>query len=335
MDQVRMGLIGAGRIGSMHARLLAEQVDDAVLAIVYDDVPSVAQKTADRLGATAVDQLDGVWDADIDAVAICASTETHVELIEGAASAGKHIFCEKPIAKELAAVDRALAAVEEAGVQLHVGFNRRFDPGHAAVRDAVTSGALGDLHVVRITSRDPAPPPAPYLEGSGGIFIDMTIHDFDMARFVTGSEVVEVLATGAVRIDPQIRELGDLDTAVVILRHADETITTIDNSRQAAYGFDQRVEAFGSKGMARSRNQPEHGWQTLTADGGTTPALPYFFLERYTQSYVREWHAVVSALREGSPPPVGGVDGRAPIAIGQAAWRSVAERRWVHLDEFS
>ena len=332
-EPVRIGVIGTGRIGSMHAALLSRQITGVTLAAVYDDASDLARESAERLGTTAVGSVEHMWGSDIDAVAICSSTDTHVALIEAAAAAGKHIFCEKPIAKELDAVDRALAAVDGAGVQLHVGFNRRFDPGHAAVRQAVVARSLGDLHLVRITSRDPAPPPASYLTGSGGIFLDMTIHDFDMARFITGSEVVEVLATGTVRIDPEIGRLGDLDTVVVVLRHADETITTIDNSRQAVYGFDQRVEAFGSQGLARSNSRPEHGAETFTVDGGRTPPLPHFFLERYTQSYINEWEAVVAAMADGTPPAVNGPDGRAPIAIGLAAWRSVSEGRWVHLEE--
>ena len=184
---------------------------------------------------------------DVDAVAICSSTDTHVPLLMiEAADSGKAIFCEKPISLDLGQVDEALAIVREAGVPIQIGFNRRFDAAHKSVRDAVADGELGDVHLVRITSRDPAPPPIEYVKLSGGIFLDMTIHDFDMARYVTGSEVVEVYAQGAVRVDPAIGEAGDVDTAAVMLRHDDGCITTIDNSRQAVYGYDQRVEAFGS-----------------------------------------------------------------------------------------
>jgi myo-inositol 2-dehydrogenase/D-chiro-inositol 1-dehydrogenase len=330
---VRIAVIGVGRIGTMHAGLLARQVEHAELVAVHDRDADLARRVGEDLGVAAAHDIGKLWSADLDAVAICSSTETHVELIEAAAGAGTHIFCEKPIAQDLAAVDRALAAVERAGVQLHVGFNRRFDPGHAAVRQAVVAGIIGEVHLVRITSRDPAPPGLAYLERSGGIFIDMTIHDFDMARFVTGSEVVEVLATGAVRVDPAIAQLGDLDTAVVILRHADDTITTIDNSRCAVYGYDQRVEAFGSDGVALSDNRPQNGSVVRTAQGGHTPPLPWFFLERYAESYVRQWEAVVQSVRDGSTPAVSGNDGRAPIAIGLAARRSVHEGRWVRVDE--
>jgi len=214
-----------------------------------------------------------------------------------------------------------------------VGFNRRFDPSHRAVRDAVAAGEVGEPHLVRITSRDPAPPPLDYLRGSGGIFLDMTIHDFDMARFITGSEVVEVFATGAVRVVPELAEVGDVDTATVTLRHADETLTVIDNSRQAVYGFDQRVEVLGSAGLAASENPVARTSLVRTSEGSRGPALPYFFLDRYVPSYVAQWEAFVAAVREGGPSPVGPQDGRAPLVIGLAAAQSLRERRPVRVRE--
>ena len=223
--------------------------------------------------------------------------------------------------------------MEQAGVLLMVGFNRRFDPAHASVREAVASGAVGDVHVLRITSRDPDPPPLAYVRVSGGIFLDMTIHDFDMARFVTGSEVEEVYARGEVRIDPAFGEAGDVDTAVVTLRHADGALTLIDNSRRAVYGFDQRVEAFGSLGAASSENAAAHAGLLRNAAGGQLARLPTFFLERYVPSYLGEWQAFVTAVREGGPSPVSGADARAPLAIGLAAWRSLREGRVVRVSE--
>jgi myo-inositol 2-dehydrogenase/D-chiro-inositol 1-dehydrogenase len=199
------------------------------------------------------------------------------------------------------------------------------------VREAVASGAVGDVHLVRITSRDPAPPPIAYVRVSGGIFLDMTVHDFDMARFVTGSEVVEVFARGAVRVSPEIGDAGDVDTAVVTLVHENGVLTTIDNSRQAVYGYDQRVEAFGSKGAASSENPPAHTGVVRGAAGTTGQPLHHFFLERYRASYVREWEAFVAAVRDGTPVPVGAADGRAPLVIGLAAWRSVREGQPVRL----
>lgn len=332
---LRIGVVGVGRIGSMHTELLSTRVDAATVSCVFDTDGEKARDVAADLGhARAASRVEELVAADdVDAVAICSSTDTHVDLIVAAAAAGKAIFCEKPISHDLAEVDRALAAVEEAGVTMMIGFNRRFDAGHASVRDAVASGAIGDVHLLRITSRDPEPPPQSYRRVPGGIFLDMTIHDFDMARFVTGSEVEAVYALGEVRLDPVFAAEGDIDTAMVMLRHADGALTTIDNSRRSVYGYDQRVEAFGSAGMASSGNQPVHGGTLWTEQGSRGARLPTFFLERYIGSYVAEWNAFVHAIREDAPSPVPGVDGRAPLAIGLAAWRSVREGRPVGVDE--
>jgi myo-inositol 2-dehydrogenase/D-chiro-inositol 1-dehydrogenase len=331
---LRIGVLGTGRIGRMHAELLAQRVPGATLTTVFDVDAEAAASVARRLAVEAARDPDELLASPaVDAVAICTSTETHVELIEAAATAGKAIFCEKPIAEDLERVDRALAAVERAGVFFMVGFNRRFDPAHRSVREAVTSGAVGDVHVVRITSRDPEVPPAAYVRVSGGIFRDMTIHDFDMARYVTGSEVVSVTAHGAVRIDSMFAEAGDVDTAVVVLTHESGALTVIDNSRQAVYGYDQRVEAFGSAGMAASELAPAHTGIVRTAGGGSVPPLPYFFLERYSQSYVDEWSAFVGAVRDGEGSPVPGRDGRAALVAALAADRSLHERRTVAVAE--
>jgi myo-inositol 2-dehydrogenase / D-chiro-inositol 1-dehydrogenase len=268
---------------------------------------------------------------DVDAVAICSTTDTHADLIVAAAEAGKAIFCEKPVSLDLAAVDRALRAVDAAGVPFQIGFNRRFDPAHQSVHDAVASGSVGEPHLVRISSRDPAPPPLEYVRTSGGLFLDMTIHDFDMSRYVAGSEVVEVYARGAVRVDPAFAEAGDVDTALITLVHEDGCLTAIDNSRQAVYGFDQRVEVFGSGGMAASDNPFAHSGVVRTAEGTRASTLPYFFLERYVPSYVRQWEAFVTALSEHHAPPVGTADARAPLVIGLAAWRSMREDRPVEI----
>jgi myo-inositol 2-dehydrogenase/D-chiro-inositol 1-dehydrogenase len=330
---IRIGVIGVGRIGSMHAELLARQIPGAALAAVTDAVPEVARDVAARLGVSARPVDDLLSDPGIGAVAICSATDTHVDLMVSAAQAGKAIFCEKPVSLDLEEVDRGLAAVSAAGVPCMVGFNRRFDPAHHAVRDAVAAGEVGELHLVLISSRDPAPPSVAYLAVSGGIFLDMTIHDFDMARFLTGSEVVEVFAEGAVRIDPAIRDIGDLDTAVITLRHQDGCLTMIDNSRQAVYGYDQRVEVFGAKGLAASENPLSDTSMVRTVAGTRRPPLSHFFLERYTTSYIEEWRAFVDALRRGVDPPVTVADGRAALAIGIAAGRSVRERRPVRLSE--
>jgi myo-inositol 2-dehydrogenase / D-chiro-inositol 1-dehydrogenase len=333
-DTLRLGVIGVGRIGRMHADMLVRQVPGAALTMVHDTHRPSARDVADTLGVPAADDIDELLAAaDVDAVAICTSTDTHADLIVAAAEAGKAIFCEKPVSLDLAEVDRALAAVEAAGVPFQIGFNRRFDAAHAAVAAAVASGRIGEPHLARITSRDPAPPPLAYVKTSGGLFLDMTIHDFDMARYVTGSEVVEVFARGAVRVDPELTRVGDVDTAVITLVHENGCLTTIDNSRQAVYGYDQRVEVFGSAGMAASDNPPAHTAVVRTKDGVQGPTLPYFYLERYIPSYLAEWKAFVSAVSSGETPPVTAADARAPLVIGLAAWRSVREGRPVRTAE--
>jgi myo-inositol 2-dehydrogenase / D-chiro-inositol 1-dehydrogenase len=330
---VRVGVIGVGRIGRMHAELLAREVPGASVGAVYDSHEPVARDVASSLGVPAVGSVEDMLQGDVDAVAICSSADTHVELMVVAARAGKAVFCEKPVSLDLRELDRALSAVRAAGVPFQVGFNRRFDPAHESVRDAVASGAIGEPHLVRISSRDPAPPPLEYVKTSGGLFLDMMIHDFDMARYVTGSEVVDVFARGAVRVEPAFAQVGDVDTALVTLVHEGGCLTAIDNSRRATYGFDQRLEVFGSAGMAASENPLSHTGYVLTANGVQRPQLPHFFLERYTPSYLREWQAFIGAVQTGSPPPVSIADARAPLVIGLAAWRSLHERRPVPITE--
>jgi myo-inositol 2-dehydrogenase/D-chiro-inositol 1-dehydrogenase len=306
----------------MHAEIIANEIEDAAVAGVFDVNEAAAAAVADELRVPVMTVEEMLASPDVDAVAVCSSTDTHVELIERAAAAGKAIFCEKPVSLDLAEVDKALAAVEKFQVPFMVGFNRRFDPTHAAVQEAVASGRVGEPHIARLSSRDPAPPPVEYIKVSGGIFVDMMIHDFDMARFVVGSPVTKVYATGAVRIDPAIGEAGDLDTAVVTLTHENGCITVIDNSRQAVYGYDQRMEVLGSTGMAMSENPMKNSAMVYTSTERQGSVLPYFFLDRYTDSYRIEWEAFVRYIRDGGPSPVSGADGRAPVAIGIAAWDS-------------
>ena len=317
----------------MHAGLLAAQVPGATLAAVSDALPDVAEEVGRALAVPALSTGQLMDDASIGAVAICSSTGTHVDLIVQAARAGKYIFCEKPVSLDLGEVDRALAAVEESGAQLMVGFNRRFDPAHARVREAVASGELGPPHLLRITSRDPAPPPLSYSRESGGIFLDMTVHDFDMARYVVGSEVVAVHAAGAVRVQPELADLGDVDTAVVTLWHENGCLSVIDNSRRATYGYDQRVEVLGAEGLAASDNPPAHYAVRRDAGGTRSAALPHFFIERYTAAYLLQWRAFVEAAAQGSPPPTTGADGRAALVLGLAAKRSLSEQRTVSTSE--
>lgn len=326
-------VLGAGRIGRMHAEYLARRVPGAALAGVFDVDRSAAETVGEEYGCAVADSLGAALAIDADAVAICTSTDTHVDVMVAAAEAGRAIFCEKPISLNLAEVDRGLAAVDAAGVLLQIGFNRRFDPGHKAVADAVAHGALGEVHVCRITSRDPEPPPIEYIRVSGGIYNDMMIHDFDMARYVTGSEVVEVFARGAVLVDAAIGEAGDVDTAVCVLTHESGAMTTIDVSRRATYGYDQRVEAFGSGGMASSDNVHDFNAFIATDAGLRRPPLQNFFLERYTESYLAQWGSFIDAVKSGSDPAVSGADGRAPLAIAMAAKLSMDEGRPVRVED--
>jgi len=334
-ESVKVGLIGAGRIGRVHAEDLAYRIPEAELAAVSDVYVEAAEGVAAELEIPAVyqDHRPILEDREIDAVLICSSTDTHARLIEAAAAAGKQIFCEKPIALDLAEIDRALETVERAGVKLMIGFNRRFDPNFRRVREIVAAGEIGEPHILRITSRDPAPPPLEYVKVSGGIFLDMTIHDFDMARFLMGSEVESLYAAGGVLVDPAIGEAGDVDTALITLHFASGAIGAIDNSRQAVYGYDQRVEVFGSGGsVAADNNYPN---TALVSDARSVRHdLPLnFFMDRYTESYVNEIKAFVACILNDAPPPVSGLDGRIPVVMGYAAQKSLAEGRPVRLDE--
>jgi myo-inositol 2-dehydrogenase / D-chiro-inositol 1-dehydrogenase len=331
-----VGVIGAGRIGSTHARLLAGEVPGARVAALNDARPEAAQALGAELGVPTLPTADELLAApDVNAVAICSSTDSHATLLLAAAEAGKPVFCEKPVSLDLEEMDRALGAIEDAGVPFQIGFNRRFDRSHASVREAVAAGTVGEPHLVRITSRDPEPPPLSYVFVSGGIFLDMTIHDFDMARFVTGSEVTEVFARGALRVQESYARAHDVDTAVVMLTHENGCLTVIDNSRQAAYGYDQRVEVLGSRGMAASENPFAHSGLVRTAEGTRFPVPQAFFFERYRESYVAQWTAFVEAVAAGEPPPVTTRDARAPLVIGLTAKRSLDEGRPVRVEEVS
>jgi myo-inositol 2-dehydrogenase/D-chiro-inositol 1-dehydrogenase len=332
---VRFGVIGAGRIGKIHAENLATRVPGALVVAIADVDQSAAQELAERLHVESVyaDYHDILSDKSIDAVAICSSTDTHAKIVGEAARAGKHIFCEKPIDHDLDKIDAALKAVQDAGVKMQIGFNRRFDPNFRNVRDMVQAGKIGVPHVVRITSRDPEPPPAKYVKASGGMFLDMTIHDFDMARYLSGSDVVEVFAAAAVLVDPEIGKEGDVDTAVITLRFANGAIGTIDNSRKAVYGYDQRVEVFGSGGMVQAYNNTPNNDVYANADGVYSAKPLYFFLERYTESFIAEMRAFVESIQQDCPPPVTGADGRVPVLIAMAAKKSYEENRPVKLSE--
>ena len=333
--KINVGLIGAGRIGRLHAEHLAFRIPEANLVAVSDIILAAAQKCAAQFGipTAAQDHRVIMGNPDIEAVVICSSTDTHSQMIEEAAEAGKHIFCEKPIDFDLARIDRALAAVEKAGVKLQIGFNRRFDPNFRRVRELVAAGKIGKPHLLRITSRDPAPPPIEYIKVSGGIFLDMTIHDFDMARYLIGSEVSEIYAAGGVMVDPAIGEAGDIDTAIITLRFANGAIGTIDNSRKAVYGYDQRVEVFGSKGMVAVSNNTLDTAVHSNAEGVHSSLPLFFFVERYIDSYIAEMQAFIDCIQQDKTPPVTGIDGRIPVVMGYAAKKSYQENRPVKLIE--
>jgi len=335
--KLRVGLIGIGRIGRIHAETIALRVPSATAAAISDFNLSVAQEVAAKYGiphvTTHSEEL--LSDTSIDAIVISSPTETHADLIIEAARAGKHIFCEKPIDLNLSRIDSALAAVAKAGVKLQVGFNRRFDPNFKRIREAVAGGEIGTPHLLHIVSRDAEPPSIAYVKSSGGIFFDMTIHDFDMARFLIGDEVEEIYASGAVRIDPEIGAAGDLDTAVTLLRFRGGAIGTIDNSRKAVYGYDQRAEVFGSSGKITTNNVYRNEAIISTAREIRRDLPLNFFMDRYATSYVDEVRAFIDAILNDKPVLVTGVDGRIPVAMAAAASKSFKENRPVKLAEIA
>ncbi len=335
--QLNFGIIGAGRIGQVHAESLCFRLPQANVLAIADISGDAARSAAARfhIPHATDDPAEVLANPAIDAIAICSSTPTHAPLMIAAAQAGKHIFCEKPIALGLAQIDEALAAVDTAGVKLQIGFNRRFDSNFQRIRQGISDGEIGTPHILRITSRDPAPPPIGYIAASGGIFLDMTIHDFDMARFLLADEVEEVYAQGGVMIDPAIGGAGDIDTAVVTLRFRGGAIGIIDNSRQAVYGYDQRVEVFGAGGSLAAGNNTPHRVIASTSAGVAQAKPLYFFLERYMDSYVAEMRAFCDAILADQPTAVSGVDGRIPVVMGMASWKSYWEKRPVRLDEIT
>ena len=334
-NSLKIGLLGAGRIGLLHAEHITSRIPAADLVMVADVFEEAARLCAERYTIPHfVQDYRVVLDhPEIQAVVICTSTDTHARIIEEAAQAGKHIFCEKPIALDLASIDRALNAVERAGVKLQVGFNRRFDANYRRVRQAVERGEIGRPHLLHLVSYDPAPPPIEYIRVSGGIFLDMAIHDFDMARFLIGSEVDEIFAQGCVMVDRAIGAAGDVDTAVILLQFTNGVIGTISNSRQAAYGYDQQLELLGSTGaISIGNNYPN---TAIISDGRSVRRdLPLrFFVERYTESFVSEMAAFVDAVLHDRPVPVNGLDGRIPVVMALAAGKSLAEHRPIRLSE--
>jgi myo-inositol 2-dehydrogenase / D-chiro-inositol 1-dehydrogenase len=318
---VRFGLLGAGRIGKVHARAVAAN-PQAKLVAVADAFEKAAKEISAAYGAE-VRSIEAIEKAaDIDAVIICTPTDTHADLIERFAKAGKAIFCEKPVDLDAKRVEKCLAVVDKTKAVLMVGFNRRFDPHFAAVRKAIDDGAIGKVEQVVITSRDPGAPPRGYLEHSGGIFRDMTIHDFDMARFLLGEEPVAVSAHASVLVDKKIGEAGDFDSVSVILETASGRQAIISNSRRATYGYDQRIEVHGSKGMVAAENQRPVSIEVASEKGYTRPPLHDFFMTRYIDAYANEIAAFIATVTKGAKASPSGTDGLAALRLADAALKS-------------
>jgi len=328
----RLGLLGAGRIGKVHARAISASAG-ARLVAVADAFPAAATALADHYGCEVRSIAAILAAKDIDAVVICTPTDTHADLIEKFARAGKAIFCEKPIDLSLARVKACLKVVRDTKATLMVGFNRRFDPHFGAVRAAIDAGTIGAVEMVTIISRDPGAPPYDYITRSGGIFRDMTIHDFDMARFMLGEEISAVSAQASVLTDPNIAKLGDFDSVSVMLTTASGKHCTISNSRRATYGYDQRVEVHGALGSVAAENQRPVSIEVATAAGYTRPPLHDFFMTRYTDAYAAEIAAFVAAVADKGAASPSGEDGLVALALAEAALQSVAEKRTVSMRE--
>lgn len=335
---VTVGIIGAGRIGKVHAQSICNIVKNATIKTIAD--PFMNEETAVwaksmGISHTTKDYKEILADPEIQAVLICSSTNTHSPISVEAIKAGKHVFCEKPIDHDIDKIKDVMEALKENPVKYQVGFNRRFDHNFEAVRNAVAAGKIGDPHIIRVTSRDPEPPSAEYAAVSGGMFLDMTIHDFDMVRYLAGCDAEEIYVQSAVLVDPAIGEAGDVDTAVITLKMENGAIAVIDNSRRAAYGYDQRAEVFGSKGMVATANDTESSAVLSTADGVTGEKPLYFFLERYMQSFAKEVNCFIQAIEENTDTPLGVEDGLKPVLMGIAAKKSVEEHRPVKISEIT
>ena len=333
---MNIGIIGAGRIGKVHAESVMRFVKNATVKAIAD--PFMNEQTiawAKEMGINEIytDYHKILEDKEIEIVLICSSTDTHSKISLEAIEAGKHIFCEKPIDHDVNKIKEVMEALKNSSVKYQVGFNRRFDHNFMAAREAVKAGKIGELNILKICSRDPGAPPVSYIKVSGGIFLDMTIHDFDMVRFMSGDEVEEVYAIGGVLVDPAIGEAGDIDTAIITLKLKSGALAVIDNCRRATYGYDQRVEAFGSLGQVAIGNDTDSLAVISNADGVTAEKPKLFFLERYMGAYTAEVNSFIQAVQNDTPTEVGVVDGLKPVLIGLAAKLSLKENRPVKIAE--
>jgi myo-inositol 2-dehydrogenase/D-chiro-inositol 1-dehydrogenase len=328
MKTLKLGLLGFGRIGKIHYYNIQQRIHNAEIVLVSDPVADLSEVTV------PIGSPDDILNhPEIEAVIICSPTDTHADFVEKCAQAGKHIFCEKPLDLSLERIIRTLELVKVRRVKLMLGFNRRFDANFLKIKNLVTNGSVGNPHLIKITSRDPGPPPLRYLKESGGMFLDMTIHDFDMARYIMGKEVKQVYASAAVFWGEEIKAAEDIDTAVITLKFEDDSMAVIDNSRKAVYGYDQRLEVFGSQGMVNvDNNKPDNHY--FYNENGVHSALPlHFFLERYTESYLYEMREFISALTQNHQVAVGGEDALKATLIALAAKKSVQENRPVTIEE--
>jgi myo-inositol 2-dehydrogenase/D-chiro-inositol 1-dehydrogenase len=334
MRKVNIAVIGTGRMGSVHTRNLIRHVPQTNLAGICDIRLDVAQAVADELGIHRVvkDYHEFLDDENIEAILIATNTDTHAAILKDVASAGKHIFCEKPLALDLKSIDEMLSAAEGSGVKLQVGFNRRFDKSFQRVHEIVHLGEIGRPCILRITNRDPEPPSIEFLRTSGGMFLDMTIHDFDMARFQIG-EVDEVYTMGNVLVAPELADIGDVDTTIITLKFEDGTVGAIDNSRQAVYGYDQRLEVFCSHGVAMAGNEAENTVIKGNESGFSSARPPHFFMQRYADCYINELRQFVDCIIEDKATPTNGQDGRMAVVLGFAAIKSLRENRPVKISE--
>ncbi len=332
MDKLRIGILGAGRQGQLHSKNIAYMIPQAKLVALAD--PNKENlKNIDIEGLDLYDDCDEIFsDNSIDAVIIASSTDSHEEMIIKACKAKKHIFCEKPIALEMDAIDRCLKAVKDSGVKFMIGFNRRFDPSFTKISNMVKDGKIGEPHIISITSRDPDPPHLDYLKVCGGIFFDTTVHDFDMARYVMNDEIEEVYATGNSLISKDIKDLGDLDTTMVLLKFKNGAVGSINNSRRAVYGFDQRVEVFGSEGLLTGNNKTETQVEFKDKNGGHTDKNLYFFRERYPESFLNQIKYFVDAIVNNTETPVTGKDAKIAVLLSMAARKSYEEKRPIKMD---
>lgn len=334
---ITVGIIGAGRIGKVHTQSITTKVPNARIKTIADPFMNKdTEKWAKSMGIknTTKDYKDILKDKEIQAVLICSSTDTHSKISMEAIKAGKHVFCEKPIDHDVKKIKAVMDCLKKnPKVKYQVGFNRRFDHNFEAVRDAVKSGKIGKPQLIKITSRDPAPPGIDYIKVSGGIFLDMMIHDFDMVRFLAGCDATEVYANGAVLVDPAIGKAGDIDTAIVTLKMENGALAVIDNSRKAVYGYDQRAEVFGSKGMVMNANDSQSNIVIANENGVTGEKPLLFFLERYMDAYAKEIICFINAIEKKTNTPLGVMDGLQPVIMGLAAKKSLKEHRPVKLSE--